>query len=235
MLFRSEIKAVENITEATVNSSNNTALEKAKSTIESILEEYGSHYTEKEKQDLQNIFTTCDKLLEKVAEAQREFVRIETAISQYDIETVTLNDQLQIEVLMQDINVLLLLGNLTKEEEYLIDDLKTTAIKLMEVVSTAQEALNAEEIKAVEGITKDTIKLTDKEALEKAKIALEFVLNEYNNHYTEKEKQEITANIACILEALESIQKIQTTMDFLSNLPSADSVSPDDIDRKSVV
>ncbi len=230
-----EIKAVENITESTVNSSNNTALEKAKSTIESILEEYGSHYTEKEKQDLQNIFTTCDKLLEKVAEAQREFVRIETAISQYDIETVTLNDQLQIEVLMQDINVLLLLGNLTKEEEYLIDDLKTTAIKLMEVVSTAQEALNAEEIKAVEGITKDTIKLTDKEALEKAKIALEFVLNEYNNHYTEKEKQEITANIACILEALESIQKIQTTMDFLSNLPSADSVSPDDMDIETAV
>ena len=162
-------------------------------------------------------------------------MRIETAISQYDIETVTLNDQLQIEVLMQDINVLLLLGNLTKEEEYLIDDLKTTAIKLMEVVSTAQEALNAEEIKAVEGITKDTIKLTDKEALEKAKIALEFVLNEYNNHYTEKEKQEITANIACILEALESIQKIQTTMDFLSNLPSADSVSPDDMDIETAV
>ncbi len=225
-----EIKAVENITEAAVNSSDNAALEKAKSTIESILKEYGSHYTEKEKQDLQHISALCDKLLAKVAEVQKEFVRIETAINQYNIEAVTSNDTSKIEVLMQDIEVLLQSSNLTEKEKSAVSDLKTTATKLMDVVSTVQEALNAEEIKVVEGISKDTIKLTDKEALEKAKIALETVLSKYNNHYTQAEKQEIHASITCITEALESIQKIQTTMDFISKLPSADNVSPDDMD-----
>ena len=225
-----EIKAVENITETTVNSSDNVALEKAKGTIESILKEYGNHYTEKEKQDLQNISAVCDKLLAKVAEVQKEFVRIETAINQYDIEVVTSNDTSKIEVLIQDIDVLLQSSNLTKEEINVANDLKTTATKLMETISTAQAALNVEEIKAVDGISKDNIKLTDKEALEKAKIALESALNKYNNHYTEKEKQEITASVTCIAEALECIQKIQTTIDFISKLPSANSVSPDDID-----
>ena len=119
---------------------------------------------------------------------------------------------------------------MTKEEINVANDLKTTATKLMETISTAQAALNVEEIKAVDGISKDNIKLTDKEALEKAKIALESALNKYNNHYTEKEKQEITASVTCIAEALECIQKIQTTIDFISKLPSANSVSPDDID-----
>ena len=80
----------------------------------------------------------------------------------------------------------------------------------------------------MEGISKDTVRLTDQENLEKAEKELESLLEEYGGNYTEAEKLSIEADLNRIAEALESIGKVLETADAIAKLPDPEDVSPDD-------
>ena len=66
-------------------------------------------------------------------------------------------------------------------------------------------AAESEEIAAAEGITKDNVKREDKDALNKAKGAIEEALREFGGNYTQKEREELTKKLERINAALEAI------------------------------
>ncbi len=122
--------------------------------------------------------------------------------------------------------------NATPEEKAELQPIQDTARHLLSIIEDAQNTL----IKAGQttgGISKDTVKLTDKETLEAAKTSLETALKEHGGNYTSDEKQTIEAELLRITLALESIEHAQTAIDSITKLPDAEDVSPDDTNTEN--
>lgn len=82
---------------------------------------------------------------------------------------MTSDDKDEMEKLIADIDTLFNGDNLTDTERTALESLKSTAQGMLDRITAAKDAAESDEIKAVDGITKDNVKLEDKEALEKAK------------------------------------------------------------------
>ena len=147
-------------------------------------------------------------------------------------DTVTSDDQMCIRAVITELELLLDSEHLTEQEKAAIDGFKHDAEILDAQVISASKAADAEEIQAVDGISKDTVSLEDRDNLEKAKDALEAAIHEYGENYTDDEKQEIEDNIARIDESLESLRNVQAVTDAILNLPDAAFVSPDDTEAE---
>ncbi len=117
----------------------------------------------------------------------------------------------------------------TREEKEELQEILDTCHRLLARIDTAQGEL-ADVEDTVEGISKDTVQLTDREALEKAREELESLLAEYGGNYTEAEEQAIEADLNRIAGALESIGKVLEATELILELPEPEDVSPDDMD-----
>ncbi len=120
----------------------------------------------------------------------------------------------------------------TREEKEELQEILDTCHRLLDRIDTAQGEL-ADVEGTVEGISKDTVQLTDREALEKAREELEALLDEYGGNYTEAERQAIEADLDRIAGALESIGKVLEATELIAELPRPEDVSPDDMDADS--
>nr|WP_300866239.1 hypothetical protein [uncultured Acetatifactor sp.] len=120
----------------------------------------------------------------------------------------------------------------TREEKEELQEILDTCHRLLDRIDTAQGEL-ADVEGTVEGISKDTVQLTDREALEKAREELEALLDEYGGNYTEAEEQAIEADLDRIAGALESIGKVLEATELIAELPRPEDVSPDDMDADS--
>ena len=120
----------------------------------------------------------------------------------------------------------------TREEKEELQEILDTCHRLLARIDTAQGEL-ADVEDTVEGISKDTVQLTDREALEKAREELESLLAEYGGNYTEAEEQAIEADLNRIAGALESIGKVLEATELILELPEPEDVSPDDMDADS--
>ncbi len=69
----------------------------------------------------------------------------------------------------------------------------------------------------VEDITADNVKPENKDDLTAAKEDLENALENFGDNYTEREKAEIQDKLDQINKALESIEKVETVEDAISN------------------
>ena len=105
-----------------------------------------------------------------------------------------------IEKLIADIDTLLDGDNLTDAERTALELLKETAEKLPDRISAAKMAAESDEIKAVEGVTKDNVKREDKEPLEKAEKALEDALRDFDGNYTEGEHGNLETKLETVKE-----------------------------------
>lgn len=120
----------------------------------------------------------------------------------------------------------------TREEKEELQEILDTCHRLLDRIDTAQGEL-ADVEGTVEGISKDTVQLTDRETLEKALEELEALLDEYGGNYTEAEEQAIEADLDRIAQALESIGKVLEATELIAELPRPEDVSPDDMDADS--
>ncbi len=120
----------------------------------------------------------------------------------------------------------------TREEKEELQEILDTCHRLLDRIDTAQGEL-ADVEGTVEGISKDNVQLTDREALEKAREELEALLDEYGGNYTEAERQAIEADLDRIAGALESIGKVLEATELIAELPRPEDVSPDDMDADS--
>ena len=164
----------------------------------------------------------CKDLNKRIAEAADEITRLTDAVNRYDIDKVTSADKADIEKLIADIDTLLSGDNLTDAERTALEALKGTARALLDRIAAAKDAAETEEIKAVNGITKDNVKLENKEALEKAEKALEGALRDFDGNYTEEEGKDLEEKLETVKAALAAIGNAEKAAEEIGKLPSVD-------------
>ena len=178
--------------------------------------------TEDEWNKLTKEAAKCKDLNGRIAEVAEEITRLTDAVNGYDIDKVTSVDKADTEKLIADIDTLLNGDNLTESERAALEALKGTARALLDRIAAAKGAAEADEITAVDGITKDNVKREDKEALETAEKALEGALRDFDGNYTDKEQENLETKLETVKAALTAIGNAEKAADEIGKLPSAD-------------
>lgn len=190
-----------------------------------ILEIDSSEATDDEQKKLNDAAEKCEALKDRIAEVTDESNCLDDGINGYDIGKVTSDDIADIEKLIDDIDKLLDSDNLTDTQRDDLEDLRDKAKDMLDCITAAEDVADAEEIKAVDGITEDNVKLDDKDALEKAKKVLESAIRDFDGNYTDEERKDLDAKLETVKAALASIDNVEKAIELISRLPSLDNAT----------
>lgn len=190
-----------------------------------ILEIDSSEATDDEQKKLNDAAEKCEALKDRIAEVTDEGNRLDDGVNGYDIGKVTSDDIADIEKLIDDIDKLLDSDNLTDTQRDDLEDLRDKAKDMLDRITAAEDVADAEEIKAVDGITEDNVKLDDKDALEKAKKVLESAIRDFDGNYTAEERKGLDAKLETVKAALASIDNVEKAIELISRLPSLDNAT----------
>lgn len=231
--------AVSGITVGNVRSSDAETISAVERQILDIAEAFDDgESTEEEWNKLTEAAAKCKDLNKRITEVADEISRLIDTMNGYDIDKVTSADKADIEKLIADTDTLLSGDNLTDAERTALEALKGTARALLDRIAAAKDAAEAEEIKAIDGITKDNVKLEDKEALETAEKALEGALRDFDGNYTDKEQEDLETRLETVKAALAAIGNAEKAAEEINKLPSADDAKLSDksaLDRVKVI
>lgn len=178
--------------------------------------------TEEEWNKLLEAAAKCKDLNKRITEVTDEITRLTDAVNGYDVDKVTSADKADIEKLIADTDTLLSGDNLTDAERAALKALKGTARALLDRIAAAKDAAEDDEITSVKDITKDNVKLRDKEPLEKAEKALEGALRDFGGNYTEEESRNLEEKLETVKAALAAIGNAEKAAEEIGKLPSAD-------------
>lgn len=221
--------AIAAITDENVKSSDAEMISTVERQILDIAEAFDDgESTDDEWNKLTEAAAKCKALNKRIADVADEISRLTDAVNGYDIDKVTSADKADVEKLIADIDTLLDGDNLTDAERAALEALKGTARALLDRIAAAKDAAEADEIKAVDGITKDNVKLENKEALEKAEKALEGALRDFDGNYTDKEQEDLETKLETVKAALAAISNAEKAADEIGKLPSADNAKLSD-------
>lgn len=190
-----------------------------------LLEIDSSEATDDEQNKLSEAAEKCEALKDRIAEVTDEGNRLDDGVNGYDIGKVTSDDIADIEKLIDDIDKLLDSDNLTDTQRDDLEDLRDKAKDMLDRITAAEDVADAEEIKAVDGITEDNVKLDDKDALEKAKKVLESAIRDFDGNYTDEERKDLDAKLETVKAALASIDNVEKAIELISRLPSLDNAT----------
>ena len=231
--------AISGITADNVKSSDAETISSVERQILDIAEAFDDgESTEDEWNKLTAAAAKCKDLNKRIAEVADEITRLTDAVNGYDIDKVTSADKADVEKLISDIDTLLDGDNLTDAERAALEALKGTARALLDRIAAAKDAAEADKITAVDGITKDNVKLENKEALEKAEKALEGALCDFDGNYTEEEGKDLEEKLETVKAALAAIGNAEKAAEEIGKLPSADDAKLSDksaLDRVKVI
>lgn len=215
--------AIAAITDENVKSSDAETISAVERQILDIAEAFDDgESTDDEWNKLTEAAAKCKDLNKRIADVADEITRLTDAVTAYDIDKVTSADKADIEKLIADTDTLLSGDNLTDAERTALEALKGTARALLDRIAAAKDAAEAEEIKAIDGITKDNVKLGDKESLETAEKALEGALRDFGGNYTEGESKNLGEKLEAVKAALAAIGNAEKAAEEIGKLPSAD-------------
>ncbi len=215
--------AISGITVDNVKSSDAETISSVERQILDIAEAYDDgESTDDEWNKLTEAAAKCKALNKRIADVADEGTRLPDAVNGYDIDKVTSADEADIEKLIADIDTLLSGDNLTDAEGAALEALKGMARVFLDRIAAAKDAAATDEITAVDGITKDNVKLGDKEALEKAEKALEGALRDFDGNYTEEENKDLETRLETVKEALVAIGNVEKVAEEIGKLPSAE-------------
>ena len=221
--------AIAAITDENVKSSDAETISSVERQILDIAEAFDDgESTDDEWNKLTEAAARCKDLNKRIAEVADEITRLTDAVNSYDIDKVTSDDKADVEKLIADIDALLDGDNLTDAERAALEALKGTARALLDRIAAAKDAAEADKITAVDGITKDNVKLENKEALEKAEKALEGALRDFDGNYTEEEQRDLEEKLETVKAALAAISNAEKAADEIGKLPSADNAKLSD-------
>ena len=178
--------------------------------------------TEDEWNKLTEAAAKCKDLNKRITEVTDEITRLTDTVNGYNIDKVTSADKADIERLIADTDTLLSVDNLTDAERAVLKALRGTAHALLDRISAAKSAAEDDEITSVKDITKDNVKLRDKEPLEKAEKALEGALRDFGGNYTEGESKNLGEKLEAVKAALAAIGNAEKAAEEIGKLPSAD-------------
>lgn len=231
--------AVSGITVGNVRSSNAETISAVERQILDIAEAFDDgESTEAEWNKLTEAAAKCKDLNKRITEVADEISRLIDTMNGYDIDKVTSADKADIEKLIADTDTLLSGDNLTDAERAALEALKGTARALLDRIAAAKGAAEDDEITSVKDITKDNVKLRDKEPLEKAEKALEGALRDFGGNYTEGESKNLGEKLEAVKAALAAIGNAEKAAEEINKLPSADDAKLSDksaLDRVKVI
>lgn len=231
--------AVSGITVGNVRSSDAETISAVERQILDIAEAFDDgESTEEEWNKLTEAAAKCKDLNKRITEVADEISRLIDTMNGYDIDKVTSADKADIEKLIADTDTLLSGDNLTDAERAALEALKGTARALLDRIAAAKDAAEAEEIKAIDGITKDNVKLGDKESLETAEKALEGALRDFGGNYTEGEGKNLGEKLEAVKAALTAIGNAEKAAEEIGKLLSVDDAKLSDksaLDRVKVI
>ena len=221
--------AISAITADNVKSSDAETISSAERQVLDIAEAFDDgESTEDEWNKLTEAAAKCKDLNRRIADVADEITRLIDTMNGYDIDKVTSADKADIEKLISDIDTLLDGDNLTESERAALEALKGSARALLDRIAAAKDAAEVDEIEAVDGISKDNVKLEDKEALEKAEKALKGALRDFGGNYTEEENKELETKLEAVKAALAAIGNAEKAAEEIGKLPSADNAKLSD-------
>ena len=227
--------AVSGITVGNVRSSDAETISAVERQILDIAEAFDDgESTEEEWNKLTEAAAKCKDLNKRITEVADEISRLIDTMNGYDIDKVTSADKADIEKLIADTDTLLSGDNLTDAERTALEALKGTARALLDRIAAAKDAAEDDEITSVKDITKDNVKLRDKEPLEKAEKALEGALRDFGGNYTEEEGKNLEEKLEIVKAALAAIGNAEKAADEIVKLPSTDDAKlsdKSDLDR----
>lgn len=216
------IDAISAITADNVKSSDAETISSVERQILDIAEAFDDgESTDDEWNKLTEAAAKCKDLNKRIADVA-EISRLTDAMNGYDIDKVTSDDKADVEKRIADIDTLLDGDNLTDTERAALEALKGTARALLDRIAAAKDAAEADEITVIDGITKDNVKLGDKEALETAEKALEGALRDFDGNYTDKEQEDLETRLETVKAALAAIGNAEKAAEEIGKLPSAD-------------
>lgn len=215
--------AISAITADNVKSSDAETISSVERQILDIAEAFDDgESTDDEWNKLTEAAAKCKDLNKRIADVADEITRLTDAVTAYDIDKVTSADKADIEKLISDIDTLLDGDNLTESERAALEALKGTARALLDRIAAAKDVAEADEITVIDGITKDNVKLGDKEALETGEKALEGALRDFDGNYTDKEQEDLETRLETLKAALAAIGNAEKAAEEIGKLPSAD-------------
>lgn len=215
--------AVSGITVDNVKSSDAETISAVERQILDIAEAFDDgESTEDERNKLTEAAAKCKDLNKRITEVADEITRLTDTVNGYDIDKVTSADKADIEKLIADTDTLLSGDNLTDAERAALEALKGTARALLDRIAAAKRAAEDDEITSVKDITKDNVKLRDKEPLKKAERALEGALRDFGGNYTEEESRSLEEKLEAVKAALAAIGNAEKAAEEIGKLPSAD-------------
>ena len=215
--------AVSGITVGNVRSSDAETISAVERQILDIAEAFDDgESTEDEWNKLTEAAAKCKDLNKRITEVADEITRLTDTVNGYDIDKVTSADKADIEKLIADTDTLLSGDNLTDAERAALEALKGTARALLDRIAAAKNAAEDDGITSVKDITKDNVKLRDKEPLEKAERALEGALRDFGGNYTEGESKNLGEKLEAVKAALAAIGNAERAAEEIGKLPSAD-------------
>ncbi len=220
-------EAIASVTADNVKSSDKAAVEAAEERLAGVETQDA---TAEEQNALQAAGERCAALKQRIADVAGEITRLTDGVNGYDADKVTSADKADIEKLIGDINTLLDGDNLTDAERAALEALKATARALLERLASAKAATESEEITTVKDITKEDVKLDDKEDLEKAEKALEEALRDFDGNYTEEEREDLEKQLESVKEALGAVGNTEKAAGEIGKLPTVDDVKLGDKD-----
>lgn len=221
--------AISAITADNVKSSDAETISSVERQILDIAEAFDDgESTDDEWNKLAEAAAKCKDLNKRIADVADEITRLTDAVNGYDIDKVTSADKADIEKLIADIDALLNGDNLTESERTALEALKGTARALLDRIAAAKDAAEADEITVIDGITKDNVKLEDKEALEEAEKALEGALRDFDGNFTEEENNDLETKLETVKAALAAIGNAEKAAEEIGKLPSADNAKLSD-------
>lgn len=215
--------AIAAITDENVKSSDAEMISTVERQILDIAEAFDDgESTDDEWNKLTEAAAKCKNLNKRITEVTDEITRLTDAVNGYDVDKVTSADKADIEKLIADIDTLLSGDNLTDAERAVLKALRGTAHALLDRISAAKSAAEDDEITSVKDITKDNVKLRDKEPLENAEKALEGALRDFDGNYTEEESRNLKEKLETVKAALTAIGNAEKAAEEINKLPSAD-------------
>ena len=227
--------AIAAITDENVKSSDAETISSVERQILDIAEAFDDgESTDDEWNKLTEAAAKCKDLNRRIADVADEITRLTDTVNGYDIDKVTSADKADIEKLISDIDTLLDGDNLTESERAALEALKGTARALLDRIAAAKNAAEDDGITSVKDITKDNVKLRDKEPLEKAEKALEGALRDFGGNYTEEEGKNLEEKLEIVKAALAAIGNAEKAADEIGKLPSTDDAKlsdKSDLDR----
>ena len=214
---------ISEITAENVRSDDRETIEAVQRSILDLGELYDeSESTQDEWTQIVSASERCRALLQRITDTLAKLDDITERAGTYSPETVKSSDRDGIEAVIADAEALLGTENLTETERTALEAIITASTALLNRIDAAKDAGENSEIISAGGITADSVKAEDKDALEAAKEKLEEALGSYGDNYTEQEKSNLESRLDDVIGALDAIANADMVRSEIDGLPAPD-------------